>query len=228
MQATAKVQGVEPPFDPMYVPIATNQALFDQQNGYDYKVLMEVVKNPLLKAELNKVPVGDGKQGWTAIKKKAEESTAAKNAAQCKMKYLSNVCIDDGSCWGTNKGFLDHWCDTCHVCKEYTSFTHLDDTLKLEMLKNVVKGATHLASIEANSDLYQQTGHSMMPMDFNGYFEVLSSAAENYDDKVSSTVHAKTRCTSMHSTSYDTFINDPDIFYDVDTDVDTSYHGKFA
>jgi hypothetical protein len=228
MQATAKVQGVEPPFDPMYVPIATNQALFDQQNGYDYKVLMDVVKNPLLKAELNKVPVGDGKQGWTAIKKKAEESTAAKNAAQRKMKYLSNVCIDDGSCWGTNKGFLDHWCDTCHVCKEYTSFTHLDDTLKLEMLKNVVKGATHLASIEANSDLYQQTGHSMMPMDFNGYFEVLSSAAENYDDKVSSTVHANTRCASMHSTSYDTFNNDPDIFYDVDTDVDTSYHGKCA
>jgi hypothetical protein len=92
----------------------------------------------------------------------------------------------------------------------------------------VVKGATHLASIEANSDLYQQTGHSMMPMDFNGYFEVLSSAAENYDDKVSSTVHANTRCASMHSTSYDTFINDPDIFYDVDTDVDTSYHGKCA
>jgi hypothetical protein len=29
MQATAKVQGVEPPFDPTYVPSATNQALFD-------------------------------------------------------------------------------------------------------------------------------------------------------------------------------------------------------
>jgi hypothetical protein len=86
---------------------------------------------------------------------KAEESTAAKNAAQCKMKYLSNVCIDDGSWRGTNKGFLDHWHDTWCDCKEYTSFTHLDDTLKLEMLKNVVKGAPHLASIEANSDLYQ-------------------------------------------------------------------------
>jgi hypothetical protein len=46
---------------------------------------------------LNKVPVSDGQQGWTAIKKKAEESTAAKNASQHKMKYLSNVCIDDGS-----------------------------------------------------------------------------------------------------------------------------------
>jgi hypothetical protein len=53
--------------------------------------------------------------------------------------------------------------DTCHVCKEYTSFTHLDDTLKFEMLKNAVKGAPHLASIEANLDLYQQMGHSMMP-----------------------------------------------------------------
>ncbi len=152
MQAAAKVQGVEPPFDPTYVPSAANQALFDQQNGYDYKVLMVVVKDPSLKAELNKVPVSDGQQGWTAIKKKAEESTATKNAAQCKMKYLSNVHIDDGSWQVTNKGFLDHWCDTCHVCKQYTSFTHLDDTLKLEMLKNAVKGAPHLASIEANSD----------------------------------------------------------------------------
>jgi hypothetical protein len=25
------------------------------------------------------------------------------------MKYLGNVCIDDGSWQGTNKGFLDHW-----------------------------------------------------------------------------------------------------------------------
>jgi hypothetical protein len=45
---------------------------------------------------------------WAAIKKKAEEeSTATKNAAQHKMKYLSNVSINDGSWWGTNKGFLD-------------------------------------------------------------------------------------------------------------------------
>jgi hypothetical protein len=90
-----------------------------------------------------------------AIKKKAEESTATKNAAQHKMKYLSNVHIDDGSWWGTNKGILDQWHDTCRVCKEYTSFTHLDDTLKLEMLKNVVKGAPHLASVEASLVLYQ-------------------------------------------------------------------------
>jgi ABC-type branched-subunit amino acid transport system permease subunit len=34
--------------------------------------------------------------------------------------------------------------------KEYTSFTHLVDTLKLEMLKNAVKGAHHLASVAAN------------------------------------------------------------------------------
>jgi hypothetical protein len=83
------------------------------------------------------------------------------------------------------------------------------------MLKNAVKGAPHLASVEANSDLYQQMGHSMMPMDFDGYFEVLSSAAENYDDKFGSTVHANTHCASMHSTSYDTFNNDPDIFYEM-------------
>jgi hypothetical protein len=89
------------------------------------------------------------------------------------------------------------------------------------MLKNVVKGAPHLASVEANSDLYQQMGHSTMPMDFDGYFEVFSSAVENYDDKVGPTVCANTHCASMHSTSYDTFNNDPDIFYNVDTDMDT-------
>jgi hypothetical protein len=58
------------------------------------------------------------------------------------------------------------------------------------MLKSAVKGAPHLASIEANSNLYQRMVHSMMPMDFDGYFEVLSSAVENYDDKVGSTVCA--------------------------------------
>jgi hypothetical protein len=81
------------------------------------------------------------KGGWAAIKKKAKESTTTKNAAQCKMKYLSNVSIIDGSWQVTNKDFLDHWQDTCWVCEEYTLFTHLDDELKLEMLKNAVKGA---------------------------------------------------------------------------------------
>jgi hypothetical protein len=63
-------------------------------------------------------------------------------------------------------------------------------------------------------------GHSTMLIDFDGCFDVLSSAAENYDDKVGSTVCANTCRTSMHSTSYDTN-NGPDMFYDVDTDVDT-------
>jgi hypothetical protein len=58
-------------------------------------------------------------------------------------------------------------------------------------------------------------------MDFHGYFEVLSSAAENYDDKVGSTVRANTHRASMHSTSCDTFNNNPNIFYNVDTDMDT-------
>jgi hypothetical protein len=161
------------------------------------------------------------KGGQPSSKKKAEESTTAKNAAQHNIKYLSNVSINDGSWQGTNKGFLDHWQDTCHVSNEYTSFTHLDHHLKLEMLKNTVKGAPHLTSMEANLDLYQQMGHSMMPMDFDGYFEVLSSAAENYDDKVGSTTCANTHQVNMHSTSYDNFGNDPYIFYDVDMDVDT-------
>ncbi len=53
------------------------------------------------------MPVSDGKKGRATIKKKAEESTATKNAAQYKKKHLSNVSINDGSWQGTNKGFLD-------------------------------------------------------------------------------------------------------------------------
>jgi hypothetical protein len=65
-------------------------------------------------------------------------------------------------------------------------------------------------------------GHSMMPMDFDGYLKCCHlAAAENYDDKVGSTVRANTHRARMHSTSYDTFNNDPDICYDVDTYVDT-------
>jgi hypothetical protein len=78
------------------------------------------------------------KGGQPSSKKKAEESTTGKNAAHHKIKYLSNVSINDGSWQSTNKGFLDQWQDTCHVCEEYTSFTHLDNELKLEMLKNTV------------------------------------------------------------------------------------------
>jgi hypothetical protein len=67
------------------------------------------------------------------------------------------------------------------------------------MLKNEVKGAPHLASVEANLDLYQWMGHSMMPMDFDGYLKCCHlAAAENYDDKVGSTVRANTRRARMH------------------------------
>jgi hypothetical protein len=71
-------------------------------------------------------------------------------------------------------------------------------------------------------------GHSMMPLVFDGYFEVLSSAAENYDDKVGLTMCANTHCslTNMHSTSYDTFGNDPDMFYNGCGHGRGYYHGK--
>jgi hypothetical protein len=53
------------------------------------------------------------------------------------------------------------------------------------------------------------------------YNSVNSGIFKNSFDSLGSTVCANTHRASMNSTSYDTFNSDPDIFYDVDTDVDT-------
>jgi hypothetical protein len=103
---------------------------------------------------------------------------------------------------------------------EYLLTTPMTDDFKLTLLKNAVQDAPHLASMESAYDVTTQLGSGTPgAIDYNGYMEVLLSAAQNHDAKVSPTTRSQNRRANAHSSfpseSYD------EEQYDIDTSVDT-------
>jgi hypothetical protein len=96
----------------------------------------------------------------------------------------------------------------------------MTDDFKLTLLKKAVQEATHLASVESAYDVTTQLGSGTpRSIDYNGYMEVLLSAAQNHDAKISPTTRSQNRRANVHSSfsseSYD------EGQYDIDTSVDT-------
>jgi hypothetical protein len=61
----------------------------------------------------------------------------------------------------------------------------MTDDFKLTLLKNAVKEAPHLASVESAYDVTTRLGSGTPgSIDYNGYMEVLLSAAQNHDAKI--------------------------------------------
>jgi hypothetical protein len=103
---------------------------------------------------------------------------------------------------------------------EYSPTTPMTDDFKLTLLKNAVQDAPHLASMESAYDVTTQLGSSAPgAIDYNGYMEVLLSAAQNHDAKILPTTRSQNRRANAHSSfpseSYD------EEQYDIDTSVDT-------
>jgi hypothetical protein len=103
---------------------------------------------------------------------------------------------------------------------EYSPTTPMTDDFKLTLLKNAVQDAPHLASMESAYDVTTQLGSSAPgAIDYNGYMEVLLSAAQNHDAKILPTTRSQNQRANAHSSfpseSYD------EEQYDIDTSVDT-------
>jgi hypothetical protein len=93
----------------------------------------------------------------------------------------------------------------------------MTDDFKLTLLKNAVQDASHLASVESAYDVTTQLGSgSPGAIDYNGYMEVLLSAAQNHDTKISPTTRSQNRPANAHSS----FPTDEEQ-YNIDTSVDT-------
>jgi hypothetical protein len=102
---------------------------------------------------------------------------------------------------------------------EYSPTTPMTDDFKLTLLKNAVQDAPHLASVESAYDVTTRLGSgSPGAMDYNGYMEVLLSAAQNHDAKISPTTRSQNRRANAHSL----FPTDEEQ-YDIDTSVDTKW-----
>jgi hypothetical protein len=96
----------------------------------------------------------------------------------------------------------------------------MTDDFKLTLLKNAVQDAPHLASMESAYDITTRLGSGAPgAIDYNGYMEVLLSAAQNHDAKILLTTRSQNRRANAHSSfpteSYD------EKQYDSDTSIDT-------
>jgi hypothetical protein len=103
---------------------------------------------------------------------------------------------------------------------EYSLMTPMTDDFKLTLLKNAVQDAPHLASVESAYDVTTQLGSGTPgAINYNGYMEVLLSAAQNHDAKILPTTQSQNRRANAHS-SFPTESYDEEQ-YNIDTSIDT-------
>jgi hypothetical protein len=82
---------------------------------------------------------------------------------------------------------------------EYSLMTPMTDDFKLTLLKNAIKDAPHLASVESAYDVTTQLGSGAPgAINYNGYMEVLLSATQNHDAKILLTTRSQNRRANAH------------------------------
>jgi hypothetical protein len=128
VNAKATVQSVAKVLNHTYIPSVEDKPLFDLKNSYWYKVLVDIIHESSLPAIVNAGPVGDGQTVWMNIITEAkisttEKSTMARTSSQSLTAYLTTSEIRDGSWWGTDTAYLNHW--NKQMCKlmEYSPTT---------------------------------------------------------------------------------------------------------
>jgi hypothetical protein len=192
VNAMATVQSIAEVLNHTYIPSAGDKPLFDLKNSYWYKVLVDIIQESSLWAIVNAGPVGDGQTVWTNIITEAKKSTTAHISLQSLTAYLTTSKICDGSWWGTDTAYLNHWKEQMRKLVEYSPTTPMTDDFKLTLLKNAVQDAPHLASVESAYDVTTQLGSGTPgAIYYNGYMEVLLSAAQNHDAKISPTTRSQ-------------------------------------
>jgi hypothetical protein len=76
----------------------------------------------------------------------------------------------------------------------------MTDDFKLTLLKNAVQDVPHLASVESAYDVTTRLGSGTPgAIDYNGYMEVLLSAAQNRDAKILPTTRSQNQCSLVIS-----------------------------
>jgi hypothetical protein len=203
-----------------YILSAGDKPLFNLKNSSLYNVFVDIIQELSLWAIVNAGPVGDGQTVWTNIVTEAKKSMTAHISSQLLTAYLTTSKIRDGFWRGTVTMYLSHWNEQMHKLVEYSLMTPMTDDFKLTLLKNAVQDAPHLASVESAYDITTRLGSGTPGViNYNGYMEVLLSAAQNHDAKILPTTQSQNRRANTHSLfpseSYD------EEQYEIDTSIDT-------
>jgi hypothetical protein len=130
----------------------------------------------------------------------AKKSTTARISLQSLTAYLTTSKIRDGSWRGTDTAYLNHWNEQMRKLVEYSPTTPMTDDFKLTLLKNAVQDAPHLASVESAYVVTTRLGSGTpRAINYNGYMEVLLSAAQNHDAKILLTTRSQNQRANAHS-----------------------------
>jgi hypothetical protein len=175
-----------------YILSAGDKPLFNLKNSSLYNVFVDIIQELSLWAIVNAGPVGDGQTVWTNIVTEAKKSMMAHISSQLLTAYLTTSKIRDGFWRGTVTMYLSHWNEQMHKLVEYSLTTPMTDDFKLTLLKNAVQDAPHLASVESAYDITTRLGSGTPGViNYNGYMEVLLSAAQNHDAKILPTTQSQ-------------------------------------
>jgi len=84
--------------------------LFDAHQTYLYAVLLQTVKDSLLKAMVINYTNQQVQDIWRDMTNATKASTLAEIKANSLLQYITSVKFDDGKWRGMSKDFIVHWC----------------------------------------------------------------------------------------------------------------------
>ena len=179
----AHAQDVAEILDHTYVPSSpSQQQLLKLKQTFMYAVLEAKVLTSKGKEIVRKYEdTKDAQAAYQELVQHHRSSTSSSIAACNIMGYLTSVTLGDGQFRGTTVEFLAHWTQQVRLYQKLMGSTStFGDAEKLVHLVRAVATVPELRQIKNTADMLAvSTGN---PLTFDKYYELLSSAASQYDD----------------------------------------------
>jgi len=151
--------------------------LFDAHQMYLYAVLLQTVKDSMLKSIVINYMNRQVQDIWRDITNAAEASTLAEIKANSLLQYITSVKLDDRKWRGTSKDFIVHWCKQLWqyntLCGKAGTVAQFPDPVKVQMLQNTVNGVPKFRNVRTVAQQIGHTPNSGNPYMFNDYKALL-------------------------------------------------------
>jgi len=215
----AHAQGVALVLDPDYKPSTPDEIqVFDLMQTFMYAVLeVKVLTSKGKEIVRNHEHTKDAQAAYASLVRHHRTSTAASIAARDIMGYLTSVTIGDGRFKGSTVEFLVHWSQQVKLYQKLMGGSStFGDNEKLIHLVRAVSPIPELRQIKITADMLSvSTGTSLQ---FDKYYELLSSAAAQYDAQLKYKPKRMIYSHDVHQEDDDYNSHNEDT-YDIDTPV---------
>ena len=220
----AASQDVSNVLDSTYVPPDQDaETLFKLQNNYMYSVFIKVLKTDIGKSIVRAHQQDrDAQKVYEKVINHYLKSTKALISTADLLSYITSASLKDGNWKGTMEAYILHWEDQVRLYESQTDTAdHFNQGMKKTMLQNAVSSVEELRSVKNQAD--QHRLHSGTELTYEEYSELLKSAAQSYDTRVTSRTKSITGKRSVYKS--DIYYDDQGQDYDIPQldDRDSSY-----